>query len=137
MELSGDSDGVAEAAEATERFIAERKLEQTAAFAVMVCLDEVLSNFVRHNGPSCHARVLVTCDERLVRVRVTDDGHPFNPLAEATRPDLSSLLASRPIGGLGLHIVRTLMDDVSYRHDGKNNILTMSKRRTSALSGDG
>jgi anti-sigma regulatory factor (Ser/Thr protein kinase) len=61
------------------------------------------------------------------RVEVEDDGREFNPL---TRPpvDTRAPLEHRPIGGLGIHIVRQMMDSVEYRREAGRNILTMTRR---------
>jgi serine/threonine-protein kinase RsbW len=61
------------------------------------------------------------------RVEVEDDGREFNPL---TRPpvDIRAPLEHRPIGGLGIHIVRQMMDSVEYRREAGRNILTMTRR---------
>ncbi len=62
-------------------------------------------------------------------MRVEDDAVAFNPL-EREAPDLNAPLEDRPIGGLGVHLVRKLMDDVRYERAGARNILTMRKRAT-------
>jgi anti-sigma regulatory factor (Ser/Thr protein kinase) len=62
-----------------------------------------------------------------VTVTVEDDGVPFNPL-EATEPDLDRPLEERSIGGLGIHLVKNLMDDVEYRREAGRNYLVMRKR---------
>lgn len=61
------------------------------------------------------------------RVEVEDDGREFNPL---TLPsvDTGAPLEQRAIGGLGVHLVRQLMDSVEYRRAGGRNILTMTRR---------
>jgi anti-sigma regulatory factor (Ser/Thr protein kinase) len=63
---------------------------------------------------------------REVVAEVEDDGRPFDPL-QAPPPDLSAPLAERRVGGLGLHFVRNLMDQVSYARVGTRNILKMLK----------
>jgi anti-sigma regulatory factor (Ser/Thr protein kinase) len=61
-----------------------------------------------------------------VAVEVEDDGRPFDPL-QVPPPDLTLSLEQRPIGGLGIHLIRNLMDEVSYaRRDGRN-VLKMAK----------
>ena len=47
-------------------------------------------------------------------MEVEDDGRPFNPL-EAAPPDVNSPVEDRPIGGLGIYLVRRVMDDLEYR----------------------
>ena len=63
-------------------------------------------------------------------VEIADDGRPFNPLEDTPTADTTSPMDERPIGGLGVHLVRTLMSDVRYRRENDRNRLTMVKRRT-------
>ena len=53
-----------------------------------------------------------------------DDGRPFNPL-NVPEPDTKQLLEVRPIGGLGIHLVRKLIDELEYRRQNDKNILIM------------
>ena len=62
-----------------------------------------------------------------VRVEIEDDGVEFNPLTHPPA-DTSTPLERRPIGGLGVHMIRKLMDSVLYRREGGRNILTLVKR---------
>jgi len=62
---------------------------------------------------------------------VEDDGKPFDPL-QAPPPDLSLPLERRPIGGLGIHLIRNLMDEVSYARVGGRNVLKMVKHLSSS-----
>jgi sigma-B regulation protein RsbU (phosphoserine phosphatase) len=55
-----------------------------------------------------------------------DDGVPFNPFQSDT-PDLGGTLADRQVGGLGIHIVRQLMDDVFYKRGVNRNTVTLIK----------
>jgi len=60
---------------------------------------------------------------------VTDDGHPFNPL-EAPEPDTTLPVEERPIGGLGIYLLRKMFDRMDYtRTDGKNRV-TLRKKLT-------
>ena len=58
-------------------------------------------------------------------VVISDDGAPFNPLGAAT-PDTGLSVAEREIGGMGIHLVRNLVDDVSYQRRIGKNVLTMT-----------
>ena len=69
---------------------------------------------------------LTFADGRLA-AELCDDAAPFDPLTQAKPPVLDGPLDERPIGGLGVHFVRTLMDEVSYRRDGAHNRLTLIK----------
>ena len=71
--------------------------------------------------------------ERFRLAEIIDEGEAFNPL-ERESPDISQGLDDRPVGGLGIHIVKQLMDDVSYqRQDGRNH-LRFAKRLPLALT---
>jgi anti-sigma regulatory factor (Ser/Thr protein kinase) len=61
--------------------------------------------------------------ERLI-VTITDDGAPFNPLSLAT-PRTDQALEDREIGGMGIHLVRNLIDDVTYHRRIDRNVLTL------------
>jgi anti-sigma regulatory factor (Ser/Thr protein kinase) len=51
---------------------------------------------------------------------------PFNPLDEAT-PDTNLSIEDRQIGGLGIHLVINMVDDISYRRTADKNVLTLTK----------
>ena len=69
-----------------------------------------------------------------IRVFMTfaDSGHPFDPLSEEA-PDIESELDERKVGGLGIFLVRTTVDGISYEYTGGQNVLTIIKN----LQGDG
>ncbi len=60
-------------------------------------------------------------------VTIADDGVPFNPLSAKT-PDIEASLEDRELGGLGIHVVRSLVDDVSYHRRIDKNVLTLVKQ---------
>ena len=72
--------------------------------------------------------VLEICmEDEAVTMTFIDGGLPFDPL-EAPTPDITLSAADRKIGGLGIHIVRSVMDDVSYLRNGNRNVLTTRKK---------
>ena len=99
-------------------------------FQVNLALDEIISNIIRygwkdHGEHQFNVRLSLFDDE--VTVEVEDDATPFNPL-EVPVPDLTQPLDERPVGGLGIHLVRQVMDGLEYqRLDGKN-LLVMKKK---------
>ena len=72
----------------------------------------------------------VTVDGKAV-IRFEDSGQPFDPL-ESEDPDLDSPIMERKIGGLGIHFVKNLMDEVEYEYNDGKNILTISKSISAA-----
>lgn len=101
------------------------------AHPLNLCLDELLTNTITHGlgGASDHWIVLDgVCADGWLQLTLRDDAPPFDPFAEARQPDLTAGIEERPIGGLGVHFVRTLMDEVSASHDGRGNCITLRKR---------
>lgn len=107
-----------------ERFAEAEQLSTKARYALSLCLEELLTNVVMHGHSSdangtriCLTMVLV---ENQVRVTIEDNGQPYDP-TETPEPDLDAFLEDRPIGGLGVHLVRELAHRFDYCHrDGKN-----------------
>ena len=94
-------------------------------FRVNLVLEELSLNVMTH-GRKVGARaleVIVTSDADTVTMELIDDGSRFDPLQDAPIPDPEASLDERPVGGLGVHLVREMMDEVSYRYeDGKNHL---------------
>ncbi len=104
-------------------------------FAVQLAVDEACSNTILYGYPDGEAgTITVTCivDDDAVRVTIADDGVPFDPLT-APPPLLDIPAEERPIGGLGVHFIRTVMDSVAYAREGERNVLSMEKRRPDSL----
>ena len=97
-----------------------------------VALDELLQNTIVHGFAGRKGGVVTIAVElgtdRLT-VTLTDNGRPFNPLDTAA-PDTTRFVEERPVGGLGIHLVRQLMDEVHYQRRGGRNVVVLVKRLT-------
>lgn len=125
-ELSGVS-------EAVETLGQEERWEQDVTYAIVLSLEEVATNVVRHGGGepgSGEIEIEVTSSDDEVRVEVRDGGRAFDPFHEAPEPDLDAGVEERKIGGLGVHFVKVLMDETAYSREGGRNHVTMVKRRS-------
>jgi anti-sigma regulatory factor (Ser/Thr protein kinase) len=115
--------------ELAERFGAEQGFGDEDVMAINLVLDEVVANVIEHgykDGGRHEIRVTLTYEGDVLTVVVEDDARAFDPL-QAKPPDLDLPLEERPIGGLGIHIVRSVMNEVAYERRGERNILTMRK----------
>lgn len=121
--------GVSEAVEALGQ---EERWAQDVTYAIVLSLEEVATNVVRHGGgePGSEIEIEVTSSADEVRVEVRDGGRAFDPFHEAPEPDLDAGVQDRKIGGLGVHFVKVLMDETSYSREGGRNHVTMVKRRS-------
>ena len=115
-----------------EQFGAAHHLVTDEVLDVNLVLDEIVINIISHayNDEREH-QISISLDlagDRLT-MRVEDDGRPFNPVT-APLPNLELPIEERPIGGLGIHIVRSLNSAIEHRRDQDRNILTLTKTLT-------
>ena len=102
-----------------------------ATMQIDVALDEILSNIIRYgyakeeSGP-IEVMVAEGREPNTVYIRFADYGIPYNPLTKED-PDVTLSAEERGIGGLGIFIVRKTMDDVKYKYENDQNILTLKK----------
>jgi phosphoserine phosphatase RsbU/P len=95
-----------------------------------LALEEILTNTISYGYPDKREheiKVRLSAQPGEVRAEVEDDGQPFDPLA-APEPDTAKSLEERTIGGLGIHLVRKLMDNLEYKRQGERNLLIMKKK---------
>jgi anti-sigma regulatory factor (Ser/Thr protein kinase) len=105
-------------------------IAERTAFGARVCVAEIAANVLEHGAAlSEPARLDVTLrrHESGLDVEITDSGRPFDPTAPSEQP-LSDTLEAAHIGGLGLRLVRSYASEVTYRHDGVCNHLTLHLR---------
>ena len=97
--------------------------------ALLVAIDEIGSNIVRYSGASDFTVSVELPDvPPFVRISFSDSGTPYNPLAKAD-PDVTLPIEERGIGGLGLFMVKKMMDEFKYDYVGGRNVLTIGKLR--------
>jgi anti-sigma regulatory factor (Ser/Thr protein kinase) len=109
-----------------------RRSRQRPRLKLALVLEEAAMNVLSHafaDRPPPHA-IRIRLDVGLAEIvaEIVDNGRPFDPSA-APPPDFSIPLAARDPGGLGIHLIRTMMDKVEYRRAGAENILRLAKAR--------
>ena len=107
-----------------ETFLETQAIPSETAAQMMIVFDEMISNVFRHGADGQEPTVFVRIDvgEESIKAEIVDDGNPFDPLSQA-EPDTIAPVEERELGGLGIHIVRKLMDEVGYaRKDGRNKL---------------
>ncbi|MFO7708575.1 MAG: ATP-binding protein [Desulfobacterales bacterium] len=109
---------------------AELNLSKRCLFELNLALDELFTNIISYgfeDGRQHRIDVTITADDRVLNVTIEDDGVAFNPI-ERQSPCLPHSVDDCRVGGLGIHLIRNLMDEVCYRRDGQRNVLTLKKK---------
>lgn len=94
---------------------------------INIAIDEIYSNIVKFSGAT-RVTLIVEVRKATLTARLTfiDNGKPYDPIKQAD-PDITLPAEEREIGGLGIFIVKKTMDSVSYRRNGENNELAITK----------
>jgi serine/threonine-protein kinase RsbW len=123
-------DAILPANNAAEAWLAGQEISPEASFFVGLAIEELVTNCIKYGYDDAAEHTIdiaLSVADHTLTMTVVDDGHPFNPLS-APHPDLSLAIEDRPIGGLGIHMLRELTDNMTYeRRDGTNR-LTLTKR---------
>jgi serine/threonine-protein kinase RsbW len=117
-------------AESVDEFCARHDVPAGNAFKLNIALEELLTNTISY-GYDDDARheiaVDITYENETIVAELSDDAQQYDPL-NAPPPDLDSAIEDRRIGGLGVHLVKTMMDDVTYAYrDGRNHVTLRKK----------
>lgn len=110
-------------------------LTTDAGLEVRLVTEEMLTNAVKHThvaGEDVVAELHLAISSDTVRMEFRDRGPAFNPL-DVPPPDLESRPEERVIGGLGLHLVKSLVDEASYSREGSTNVLVLIKHVRSTV----
>ncbi len=100
-------------------------------YSIQLAADEAASNIIEHAyAGMTDASLDLTCEFDGKRLRITflDQGKPFDP-SKVEKPDLKAHLSKRKIGGLGVYLMRKLMDEVHYEVSAAGNVLILIKRK--------
>ncbi len=100
-------------------------------FKIRLSIEEAVENVVNYAYQDgigwLEAGTSIDDDGLTLTIELRDAGVPFNPL-DKPDPDITLSAEERQIGGLGIFLCKQLMDDINYRYENGNNILTMSKK---------
>lgn len=122
-------DAISALTERLLRFLEEQQVEARAKHHVALIVEELLTNIGTHaNCRDTPARLSVTVAPEEVRGEIVDGGNPFDP-REAAEPDVESDAVDRPVGGLGLFLVRRVTSALEYAHRNGENYTTFAVPR--------
>ena len=99
-------------------------------FEMNLALDELFTNIISYGFQNCQEHIIkinITTEGDQLQMRIEDDGVPFNPL-ESETPDFQCGIEECKIGGLGIHLIKKLMDDIQYQRVADKNILVLRRK---------
>lgn len=106
-----------------EEFGLNQQIPDKTLLAMNLALEEILTNIISYGYQDTQEHDIflrLTIEGKDFMAEVEDDGIPFNPL-DSQDPDITLPVKDRPIGGLGIHLTKKMMDGIDYeRRDGKN-----------------
>ncbi|MDE2772878.1 MAG: ATP-binding protein [Gemmatimonadota bacterium] len=112
-------------AQMVEGFGDANELPEQKIYMINLALDELITNTVSYGLQGVEQpqiEITVKVDDAAVVLTVVDNGRRFDPTQD-TGPDLSSDIDDRPVGGLGLHLIKSFADRMKYEYvDGKNRL---------------
>lgn len=110
-------------------FSNDHNLDRRSLYLINLVLDEVVTNIISYGFTDDEEHTIqvgLALESRILTIRVEDDGNPFS-IADAPKINVRQPLEERPIGGLGCHLVKKMMDEVSYERRSGKNLLLMRK----------
>jgi len=95
-----------------------------------LAVEEVITNIIKHGYKKPGGEIIVSSriSPERIEVQIMDTAPRFNPLS-VPEPELDSTIEDRNIGGLGIFLIRQVMDEVTYRYEDGKNILSLTKKR--------
>jgi len=100
-------------------------------FKVNLVIEELSLNIMDHSyeAQPDEFDITIMSEDDAVTIEISDRGAPFDPLTEAPSPNTDAAVSDRQIGGLGIHLVRAMVDEASYRrHEGRNYLTLVTRR---------
>jgi anti-sigma regulatory factor (Ser/Thr protein kinase) len=129
LHLRNQFGAIAEASQAMRAFLERHGVPADARFTADLVLEEMVTNTIKYGYDDAGAHTIevrVSIAGARLAIRISDDGHPFNPL-DLPVPDTTLPAGERPIGGLGIHFVRNLADSLDYAREDGRNVVTVTK----------
>lgn len=114
---------------ALDHFSQFHHLPPKITFLLQLSLEELITNCIKYSvdvGTHPVIKINLRCEPGLLVIEMEDDSAPFN-LMEAEIPKINVSIQDREVGGLGIHLLRSLMDEIQYERTGHKNCIRLKK----------
>lgn len=114
-------------------FVTRHAIASDDQARILIVLEELVTNIVKYgyvNRQGGYAEVALELDDTRLTMEIVDNADPFDPFKDAPAPDFDTAVEDREVGGLGIHIVRALTDEVHYARTEGRNVLQLTRRVT-------
>ena len=131
LKIKSGPDALAHINDAIESLSVQEEWPHDLFFTATLVLEELALNVVNHAYGSRlgEFEVIIASEEESLTIEILDSGPAFNVLTDAPMPDVNAIIEERPVGGLGVYLVKTMMDELHYRReDDKNHIIAIKRR---------
>ena len=128
LKIGNDLNELAGLCHEVHNFLEDEKMPPATIYKIDLSIEEMLTNVIKYsydddNRHEINVSLRLSPDR--IQLEMRDDGHEFNPL-EAPLSDLSDEIEERRVGGIGIHLTRTMVDSISYSRDGNINAVNIS-----------
>lgn len=130
IKITNKINEVSRVVDQVEVFAEEINLPFKVLNTVNLALDEIITNIISYgyaDEESHEIKIELFLHDGVLSVIVEDDAKAFNPL-DQPEPDIDIPLEEKQIGGLGIHLIKNLMDELDYTRSGNKNIFVMRKK---------
>ena len=130
LTLPNDVEAIPRLASFVEEVAESYGADLSVTMSINLALEEAVVNVMNYaypKGTYGEIDITATFYDNAIIFTISDTGTPFDP-TKVTDPDTTLSAEDRPIGGLGIHLVRQIMDEVSYSYENNHNILTLKKK---------
>lgn len=131
LNIESGPDSLERINDAIESISVQEEWPQDLLFTTTLVLEELALNVVNHayGGRPGEFEIIITSEDESLTIEIVDSGPAFNVLTDAPMPDVNAIIEERPVGGLGVYLVKSMMDELTYKREGDRNHIVAIKRR--------
>jgi len=116
--------------DAIAEFSRKHAVSDKIIFTLHLALDEILTNIISYGYSDTEEHIIdirYSLQQDFLKLEITDDSNPYDP-SNAPEPDINASLENRKIGGLGIYLIKNMMDDIKYSSENGKNTLVLTKK---------